>query len=61
MFLFPFNFFLFSVQNEFVVRLKTLSLILHGEAVIENRIYAACKIGFGCFDPILYLDSNLDE
>ncbi len=35
MFLFPFNFFLFSVQNEFVVRSNTLSPILHGETVIE--------------------------
>ncbi len=28
------NFFLFSIQNEFVVRSKTLSPILHGETVI---------------------------
>jgi hypothetical protein len=27
-------FFLFSIQNEFVVRSKTLSSILHGETVI---------------------------
>jgi hypothetical protein len=35
MFLFLFIFFLFSVQNEFVVRSKTLSPILHGETVIK--------------------------
>jgi hypothetical protein len=26
-----------------------------------NRIYAACKIGFECFDPILYLDLIIDD
>ncbi len=38
MFLFPFNFFLLSVHNEFVVHSKTLSPMLHGETVIKSDL-----------------------